>query len=118
MIDKHYRESALKTYGEACEICGHRTSLEVHHIDYQEHQVMENNLRTADKMKSTLIETLLKSAKDKGYDGFKDGQLSKNDDTENTSVLCGNCHSFLHLVDYGKLLLKAIKPRIKGGNIK
>jgi hypothetical protein len=116
MIDKNYRKSALRTYGEACEICGHRTSLEVHHIDYQEHQEKENNLKIADKMKSPLIETLLKSAKDNGYDEFKDGQLSKNDDTANTSVLCGNCHSFLHLVDYGKKLLNAIKPRIKGGN--
>ena len=120
MIDKHYRESALKTYGEACETCGHRTSLEVHHIDYQEHQAMENELRRALLTSATSFNSLIIDAKMRGYDSFniKLGQLTKNDDTGNTSVLCGNCHSFLHLVDYGKLLLKAIKPRIKGGNSK
>jgi hypothetical protein len=119
MIDKNYRKSALRTYGEACEICGHRTSLEVHHIDYQEHQEMENELRKARLFSDTFTyPTALQKAKDMGYDSFdiKLGQLSKNDSTENTSVLCGNCHSFLHLVDYGKKLLNAIKPRIKGGN--
>jgi hypothetical protein len=123
MIDKHYRESALKTYGEACEICGHRTSLEVHHIDYQEHQEMEEQLRRLNKdmnKDGKVYLNLLNRAKESGWDIFnpKLGQLSKNDDTVNTSVLCGNCHSFLHLVDYGKLLLKAINPRIKGGNLK
>jgi hypothetical protein len=117
MIDKNYRKSALRTYGEACEICGHRTSLEVHHIDYQEHQAMENKLRDGIKAKDVeLYRTLVQEAITMGYDQWVDGQLSKNDDTGNTSVLCGNCHSFLHLVDYGKKLLNAIKPRIKGGN--
>jgi len=117
MIDKNYRKSALRTYGEACEICGHRTSLEVHHIDYQEHQAMEETLRNYQKS-GELTTDILNHAKLLGYD-FYDvvlRQLSKNDDTANTSVLCGNCHSFLHLVDYGKKLLNAIKPRIKGGN--
>jgi hypothetical protein len=119
MIDKNYRKSALRTYGEACEICGHRTSLEVHHIDYQEHQEEENMLRIIAKSTDKdhmMVE--INDAKSKGYDLFdvQTGQLSKNDDTANTSVLCGNCHSFLHLVDYGKKLLNAIKPRIKGGN--
>jgi hypothetical protein len=115
MIDKNYRKSALRTYGEACEICGHRTSLEIHHIDYQEHQRWEDKLKRMEKDGLPLT-TTLEMAKVQGYDEYKNGQLSKNDDTGNTSVLCGNCHSFLHLVDYGKLLLNAIKPRIKGGN--
>jgi hypothetical protein len=121
MIDKNYRKSALRTYGEACEICGHRTSLEIHHIDYQEHQAMEDKLK---KMNHDMnkdfgeYQSLLEEAKEQGYNQFnpKLNQLTKNDDTGNTSVLCGNCHSFLHLVDYGKLLLNAIKPRIKGMN--
>jgi arginyl-tRNA--protein-N-Asp/Glu arginylyltransferase len=119
MIDKNYRKSALRTYGEACEICGHRTSLEVHHIDYQEHQAAEDEIKKAVKEKDTAtFFTLVQDAKTKGYDMFDSvtNQLHKNDDTANTSVLCGNCHSFLHLVDYGKKLLNAIKPRIKGGN--
>ena|SRR5437763_9691184 len=117
MIDKNYRKSALRTYGEACEICGHRTSLEVHHIDYQEHQTTEDELRIANQYGYDL-KPILERAKQQGYDEFdaKKNQLTKNDSTENTSVLCGNCHSFLHLVDYGKKLLNAIKPRIKGGN--
>jgi hypothetical protein len=114
MIDKNYRKSALRTYGEACEICGHRTSLEIHHIDYQEHQKMEDTIRSYEG--DALQAEMILKAKDRGYDEYKNGQLSKNDDTGNASVLCGNCHSFLHLVDYGKLLLNAIKPRIKGGN--
>jgi hypothetical protein len=118
MIDKNYRKSALRTYGEACEICGHRTSLEVHHIDYQEHQAAEDVLRGFVKSGKDIPESILDGFFKAGYDEFNTsiGQLSKNDSTENTSVLCGNCHSFLHLVDYGKKLLNAIKPRIKGGN--
>jgi hypothetical protein len=121
MIDKNYRKSALRTYGEACEICGHRTSLEVHHIDYQEHQAVEDEMRRLHKIPTLSLDEFdkeIKKVQDLGYDYFdqKTGQLTKNDSTENTSVLCGNCHSFLHLVDYGKKLLNAIKPRIKGGN--
>jgi hypothetical protein len=115
MIDKNYRRSALRVYGEACEICGHRSSLEVHHIDYNEHQAIEDELRQAAKYKYDL-EPYLKKAKNNGYDEFKNNSLSKNDDTENTSVLCGNCHSLCHLIDYGKNILRALKPRIKGGN--
>jgi hypothetical protein len=112
MIDKNYRKSALKTYGESCELCGHRTSLEVHHIDYQEHQAMEDELRKAKRADGNLTALVLK-AKEQGYDEYYHtiGQLSKNDSTLNTSVLCGNCHSLCHLVDYGKKLLKALKAR-------
>lgn len=119
MINKEYRKAALRTYGESCELCGHRTSLEVHHIDYQEHQKMENELRTMVKLNADNRDYLnqLEEAKKQGYDYFdkKISQLSKNDDTVNTSVLCGNCHSLCHLIDYGKNILKALKPRIKGG---
>jgi predicted restriction endonuclease len=50
MINKYYRKAALEKYGEACEICGHRTSLEVHHIDYQEHQAVEDELKKSQKL--------------------------------------------------------------------
>lgn len=112
MINKNYRESALKTYGESCELCGHRTSLEVHHIDYLEHQAMENKLRNAKRADGNLT-ALTVEAKEQGYDEYyhTKGQLSKNDSTLNLSVLCGNCHSLCHLIDYGKNILKALKPR-------
>jgi ribosomal protein L44E len=116
VINKEYRKAALTKYGEQCELCGHRTSLEVHHIDYQEHQAMEDNLRNMNRdmnKDGKVYLNLLNQAKYSGYDMFdtKTNQLTKNDDTRNTSVLCGNCHSLIHLMDVGKLLLKALKPR-------
>jgi predicted HNH restriction endonuclease len=112
MINKHYRENALKTYGDACEICGRRTGLEVHHIDYQEQWEMESKIRLASKKNwSVSGPALLETARKLGYDTFEFNQLSKNDDTKNLSVLCGNCHSLIHTLDSGKKLLKAIKER-------
>lgn len=113
MINKNYRESALKTYGETCELCGHRTSLEVHHIDYKEHQELEDTLRHQVKFDTMAFSKTMTEAKKLGYDAFNSDakQLSKNDDTKNLSVLCGNCHSLCHLIDYGKNLLKALKSR-------
>jgi predicted HNH restriction endonuclease len=107
MINKNYREAALKTYGEACELCGHRTSLEIHHINYQEHQEVEDELRYYP------TETNINNAKEQGFDYYnpKTKQLSKDDSTTNLSVLCGNCHSLCHLIDYGKNILKALKER-------
>ena len=104
MINKHYRESALETYGEVCEICGHKTSLEVHHIDYQEQWEMEKKVRDNN--------SLVSEAKKLGYLEFKRNQLSKNDSTKNLAVLCGNCHGLMHTLDVGKKLLKALKERI------
>jgi hypothetical protein len=113
VINKNYRESALKTYGEACELCGHRTSLEVHHINYQEHQAAENMLRGFEKAGKPIPQSVLTGMKTGGWDYFnpESGQLSKDDSTTNLSVLCGNCHSLCHLIDYGKNILKALKER-------
>jgi hypothetical protein len=111
MINKNYREAALKTYGEACELCGHRASLEIHHINYQEHQHCEDNIRQAEKTKSTMFNVYLNHAKEEGFLEYKNGQLAKDDSTTNLSVLCGNCHSLCHLIDYGKNILKALKER-------
>lgn len=110
MIDRNYRETALATYGESCEVCGHRTSLEVHHINYQEQQAIERQIREADK-KGISIAPLIEKAKAMGFDEYKGGQLAKDDSTKNTCVLCGNCHSFVHLIDMGLKLLRALKPR-------
>jgi hypothetical protein len=61
-----------------------------------------------------LTDDRLQFAKDSGYDLYDvvARQLSKNDDTKNTSVLCGNCHSLVHTMDVGKKLLKVIKERV------
>lgn len=107
MINKGYREAAIETYGEACEICGHR-SVEVHHIDYQEQWAMEARLR---KAKTSELGRLIDQAKKLGYDHWDGKQLSKNDSTLNLSCLCGNCHSFVHKIDAGKKLLQAIPQR-------
>jgi hypothetical protein len=112
MINKNYREAALKTYGEACELCGHRTSLEIHHINYQEHQEIENKIRLAEKKDWQVSGPgLITIASKMGFTDYKNGQLAKDDSTTNLSVLCGNCHSLCHLIDYGKNLLKALKER-------
>ncbi|WP_307312223.1 HNH endonuclease [Neobacillus driksii] len=108
MINKDYRDSALKVYGEACEICGYRAGVEVHHIDYQEQWEIEKKLR---KAKGSEYTRLLAEAKKQGYDEFKDNQLAKNDSTKNLSVLCGNHHSLIHSLDSGKALLKVIPER-------
>lgn len=106
MINKNYRDAALKIYGEACEICGHKTALEVHHINYKEHQEIENRLR-----KIPFNESLILEAKNMGFDEWHKNQLSKDDNTKNLAVLCGNCHSLIHGMDVGLRLLKILKPR-------
>lgn len=113
VINKNYRDVALTVYGKSCELCGHRISLEVHHIDYKEHQQFEDTLRYQLKYDTMAFSKTMAEAKKSGYDIFNsnDKQLSKNDDSENLSVLCGNCHSLCHIIDYGKNLLNAIPPR-------
>lgn len=110
MINKQYREAAIEEYGHQCEICGYTAIVEVHHIDYQEHQEIENKIR---KSKYSELPQLLVQAKNMGYDEWdsRARQLSKNDSTINTSVLCGNCHGYVHLIDMGKALLKALSTR-------
>jgi hypothetical protein len=114
MIDKQYRQSALAIYGESCEICGHRTSLEVHHINYQEHQELEDTLRY--QQKNNLLTEFAKTlfeAKAMNFDEWnpKTNQLSKDDATKNLSVLCGNCHGLVHIINMGMKMTRAIKPR-------
>ena len=110
MINPNYHDSAISVYGEACEICGRKINLEVHHIDYQEHQAIEDKMRDA---KPEELAALIAQAKTLGYDEWnpKTKQLTKNDSTLNTSVLCRNDHNYVHLLDCGKLLLNALPPR-------
>jgi hypothetical protein len=102
LIDKHYRDSALGKYGNRCEICSYGL-VEVHHIDYNEQWIAEDKVR-----KGTMTIT---QAKKLGYDEFKNNQLSKNDDTKNLAVLCGNCHTLIHKLDSGKQLLNILPDR-------
>jgi predicted HNH restriction endonuclease len=111
MINKKYRDSALETYGHACEICGHRVSLEVHHINYQAQHQMEDTLRHYFKHDKTEFNKLLKEAIEQGFVEFKSNQLAKDDSTTNLSVLCGNCHGFIHTMDVGMKLVKALPAR-------
>lgn len=113
MINKNYRDVALTVYGNSCELCGLRMSLEVHHIDYKEHQQFEDLLRHQLKYDTMGFSKTMTEAKKLGYDIFDSNsrQLTKNDDPKNLSVLCSNCHWLCHAVDYGKSLLKVIPPR-------
>ncbi|MCU5076777.1 hypothetical protein OB985_04135 [Bacillus cereus] len=104
-----YRLIGLETYGHRCEICGH-SLVEVHHIDYQEQQALEIQIRKAIKAGKDTTE-LLETAKEQGYEEWDGNQLSKNNQSTNLSVLCGNCHCLIHRLDAGKKLLKVLERR-------
>jgi hypothetical protein len=104
-----YREDGLATYGDKCEICTYAIT-EVHHIDYQEHQEVEDYLRYLSKHGNN-ITNLVKEAKEQGYLYWDGHQLSKDDRSTNLAVLCSNCHSLIHRMDVGKKLLKVLNKR-------
>lgn len=104
-----YRERGLNTYGNKCEICGFGL-VEVHHLDYQEHQEVEDQLRKAVRKNQDITE-LLEEARKKGYLFWDGRQLEKDNRSTNLSVLCGNCHTLVHRIDCGLKLLKALPPR-------
>lgn len=108
-----YSTVAKKVYGEKCELCGWgKATADVHHIDYQEHQEMENDMREALKNEDNeLFNHLQAAALMEGYGLFDRNQLPKNDNPGNLAVLCPNCHRELHFFDYGKEVLRALPPR-------
>jgi hypothetical protein len=108
--ERGYREVGLATYGNKCEICGH-SSVEVHHIDYQEHQRAEDEIRLVLR-RGGVITHLLEKAKLRGWLTWDGRQLGKNDSSTNLSVLCGNCHTLIHKIDVGMKLLNALTKRI------
>jgi hypothetical protein len=115
MIDKHYHDSAINKYGKRCEICGFAVGLEVHHLNYQEHQDIEDQIRKAERSKDhEEMIALLNKAKAMGFVEYdsKTGQLAKDDSTRNLSVLCANHHNFVHITDMGLKILKALPPRV------
>jgi hypothetical protein len=107
-----YRDVGLQTYGNRCEICGYGVCLEVHHTHYQEHQDLEDQIRSAFKAGKDIY-SLLDEAKAQGWTYFdkKTLQLDKGNRPDLLSVLCGNCHSLVHKMDVGLKLLKALAPR-------
>jgi hypothetical protein len=114
-----YAEKAKETYGTACEWIGcgwNQGTCDTHHIDYQEHQEIEDALRFF--LRKNNIESFLafeKEAVEKGYGRFdkEDNQLSKNDAKENLAVLCPNHHRYVHTNDLGMKLLWYIPKRIE-----
>jgi hypothetical protein len=104
-----YRQLGIETYGARCEIC-HFGIVEVHHINYQEHQEMENRLRAAVKKGKDISQLLLEAYK-QGFREWDGHQLSKDNRSTALSVLCPNCHTLIHRMDIGMKLLGALTPR-------
>lgn len=108
-MTKSYRDIGIETYGDRCEICGYGI-VEVHHIDYQRHQLMENALRASTK-RGEDISLILGNAHGMGFLEWDGHQLSKDDRTTNLSVLCPSCHTLMHTLDASIKLLRAIPKR-------
>lgn len=104
-----YRQIGLETYGNRCEWCSSYL-VEVHHIDYQEHQLMENRIRRAVKNQMDLT-SLLEEAKQKGYLEWDGKDLEKNNSSQNVAVLCPNHHTLVHRMDVGMKILGALERR-------
>lgn len=108
-MEKTYREIGLETYGHKCELCGY-SIVEVHHINYQLHDQWEKKIRDMVKSHQDVAD-LLEMAKGLGFLDWDGHDLAKDNRSTNLSVLCGNCHSLIHLLDAGMKLLNALTPR-------
>jgi hypothetical protein len=93
-----YQEIAYKHYGTACEFivngqpCGwEEASCDIHHIDYQEHQAKEDEMR--------------RMLGDASY------QMGKNNDKKNLCVICPNHHRLTHHKDLGLGVLHHLPSR-------
>lgn len=104
-----YREAGILTYGDRCELCGY-SIIEVHHLNYQEHQKMENKIREAFKAGKDITGLLQEAAK-QGFLQWDGYQLEKDNRSTSLSVLCPNCHTLIHRIDCGMKLLGALTPR-------
>lgn len=105
-----YRETGLSVYGHKCELCGFSV-VEVHHIGYQLHTEWENKIRSKYRAGED-ISIMLEEVKALGFLSWNGQDLSKDNRSTNLAVLCGNCHSLVHLFDAGMNLLKALPKRI------
>lgn len=114
---KSYRDIGILVYGDKCEFdgCGWNAApCDVHHINYQEQQKFEKELKKHLMYNSTdRFAQVLAEAVSKGFLSYdtKTGQLSKDDRSINLAVLCPNHHRYVHHVDLGMDILKHIPPR-------
>lgn len=106
-----YSENAKAAYGVTCEWIGCGWNMgwcDVHHLNYQEHQALEDQMRACVKKNDmNTLDALQARALTQGYGyfNFKERQLPKKDGIENLSVLCPNHHRYIHTIDLG---LKAL----------
>lgn len=105
---------AREAYGASCELCGwDKAPCDIHHIDYQEHMILQENIKHSSGKERT---ELLELAKSLGFERFRNGRLSKNNSLENLVVVCPNCHREIHESDMGKEILEFLPPRKKQHN--
>ena len=113
----NYSDYGRSVYGNACEFdeCNwNDATCDVHHINYQEQQAIEEKIREYKKdNKLEEKEKLIVVAKKRGFLDYdeKTNQLSKDDRASNLCVLCPNHHRYVHYVDMGKDVLTRIKER-------
>lgn len=112
-----YSETARHTYGNKCEWIGcgwNADTCDVHHINYQEQQTLEDALRLAYRTANmSMIALYEKRREEMGFKSYniRTGQLPKDDDSKNLAVLCPNHHRYLHGKDLGMEVLKYIPAR-------
>lgn len=113
----HYSEKGKKTYGIGCEFddCGWDVCCDVHHVNYQEIEVLENAYQDAMHLKLfEKMDHLTHLAFEKGFGTFDlRGNLKKDDRVQNLMVVCPNHHRYIHHYDLGLLALKHVKKRIR-----
>jgi hypothetical protein len=114
---KDYSTIGKRKYGEKCEWknCGwDDATCDVHHINYEYQQKLENRIREAYKSNKTNIYIeLIQIAHDSGFRDFdkKKLQLAKCDMTHNLAVLCPNHHRYVHEHKISMDILKYIPKR-------
>lgn len=108
-VNKRVAREAREAYGAACELCGWgKAPCDIHHIDYQEHMILQENIKHSNGKSRT---ALLELATSLGFERFSNGRLSKNNNLDNLAVVCPNCHREIHETDMGKEILEYLPPR-------
>jgi hypothetical protein len=114
-----YSQDGKAAYGHKCEFIGcgwDAATCDVHHINYREHQMVEDGLREAYKTGSAnMIEFYENRRLEHGFREYNRNtrQLPKDDRVQNLSVLCPNHHRYLHDIDMGMDILQYIPKRIR-----
>jgi hypothetical protein len=114
-----YSRDGKNAYGELCEWIGcgwNQATCDTHHIDYEVHQEIENNIRAYYMMEDDEhFEYMLDLARRLGYGEYnqKTRQLPKNDSISNLAILCPNHHRYVHHHNLSMDLLEYIPRRKK-----